>query len=282
MIRLVVVCNYDTTTAIALISSKGLVGTLVGGLASMLPVYLPAAVVVLLVFRQWTLASFVLLATLLLAPLDKPVLDAASSLRDSVTRVFGTLTGQGHYMVWHRHYYWYVLCAVLCVLIAWTIPPDRLAKRVLTERSANSGSESEEERKKAEDSIWRQNHRSKDISAAYGLLVALVTTSVMLALVKMYSVPLEPSMASRALRQLWLPAEEISLRSGKVEVGYVLSTADKWFAVLNEKDRRVVYILADDIVGRRTCSLDDFAKPEVRRAIQVAQGNVVKLHRCST
>jgi len=39
-------------------------------------------------------------------------------------------------------------------------------------------------------------------------------------------------------------------------VGYVLSTSDKWFVVLTERDRTIDYIKADDVTKRRVCAVD--------------------------
>jgi hypothetical protein len=60
---------------------------------------------------------------------------------------------------------------------------------------------------------------------------------------------------SQVLKRPWVPAEEISVRSGRKYVGYTLSTKDAWQVVLKDQDRRIVIIHHDDVVSRRVCAL---------------------------
>jgi hypothetical protein len=54
-IRLIIVGDYDTTTATTIATSSGATGTLLGTVVPLLPPYFPVIAVLLAVFRRWTL-----------------------------------------------------------------------------------------------------------------------------------------------------------------------------------------------------------------------------------
>ncbi|NVM96091.1 hypothetical protein [Arthrobacter wenxiniae] len=57
--------------------------------------------------------------------------------------------------------------------------------------------------------------------------------------------------------QPWLPAENITLASGKIEVGYVVSTSDGWSTILIDKPRLVERLHSAEILARETCVTAD-------------------------
>jgi hypothetical protein len=72
--RLLLISNYDTTTATTIASAAGVVGTLLGTVVPLLPPYLPILTILLAAARRWTLAGFAGCATVLLSPtyVDSP------------------------------------------------------------------------------------------------------------------------------------------------------------------------------------------------------------------
>lgn len=60
---------------------------------------------------------------------------------------------------------------------------------------------------------------------------------------------------SNLIRQPWLPAVRLTLRSGQEVVGYTLSTGDKWFVVLLDRTRKVRYIHEGDVAKQRVCQI---------------------------
>jgi hypothetical protein len=66
--RLIIIGNYDTTTATTMAASGGLGQTVLGTVIPLLPAFLPVALVVLAIFRQWGLLLFAAAATALLSP----------------------------------------------------------------------------------------------------------------------------------------------------------------------------------------------------------------------
>jgi hypothetical protein len=68
-----------------------------------------------------------------------------------------------------------------------------------------------------------------------------------------YPVPHRTEYYVGILRSPWLPAEKISLRSGRNYYGYALSADPDWFTVLLAKTRKIVYIHTDDVLRRSVC-----------------------------
>jgi hypothetical protein len=66
--RLIIIGNYDTTTATTMASSGGLGQTILGTVIPLLPSFLPALLVVLVILRQWALFCFAALAAALVSP----------------------------------------------------------------------------------------------------------------------------------------------------------------------------------------------------------------------
>ena len=71
--------------------------------------------------------------------------------------------------------------------------------------------------------------------------------------INIYPLPDTTDYYFTVLHQPWLPAEKITLSSGKVIYGYVLSTNNSWFTVLRTKDRGIVYIPAGQVVRQAVC-----------------------------
>lgn len=66
--RLLLISNYDTTTATTLAASAGVVGTLLGTIVPLLPLFLPAILIFFIVVRRWGLAVLTALLTTLVSP----------------------------------------------------------------------------------------------------------------------------------------------------------------------------------------------------------------------
>jgi len=66
--RLLIISNYDTTTATTVAASSGVVGTLLGTIVPLLPLFLPAIVIFFVIFRQWGLVVLTALLTAFVSP----------------------------------------------------------------------------------------------------------------------------------------------------------------------------------------------------------------------
>jgi hypothetical protein len=86
------------------------------------------------------------------------------------------------------------------------------------------------------------------------LVIALVVTIAFFPYIyDIYPVPHRTEYYVGILRSPWLPAEKISLRSGRNYYGYTLSADQDWFTVLLARTRQIVYIHTDDILRRSVC-----------------------------
>lgn len=66
--RLLIISNYDTTTATTLAASSGVVGTLLGTIIPLLPLFLPVVLIFFMIFRRWGLVVLTALFTALVSP----------------------------------------------------------------------------------------------------------------------------------------------------------------------------------------------------------------------
>ena len=69
-----------------------------------------------------------------------------------------------------------------------------------------------------------------------------------------YPFPQQRSYYVGALQNLWLPAENIALKSGISYSGYVLSSDTGWFTVLLT-NKSIVYLHVDDVLDGPSASL---------------------------
>lgn len=223
-IRLLLISNYDTTTATAIASAGGVVGTLLGTIVPLLPPYLPLLTILLAVARRWTLTVFAGCAAVLLSPtyVDSP--------RDGLITAW-TAAGQARELVkqwdWFRLWQDYpgvVLSAVAGALLVFFVAPMPLWSRPVVFR------------------------------VAYCAIVAAICAGVTLLVYTFYRVPFSADLVSEIARRPWMPAEEIVLKSGGLpRVGYTLSTNDNWHIVLNESNRTIFYLRADNVATRTSC-----------------------------
>jgi hypothetical protein len=68
-----------------------------------------------------------------------------------------------------------------------------------------------------------------------------------------YPIPQHGSYYAEVAHQMWLPAEELALTSGRIYTGYVLAADNDWFTVLLAAKRSIVYLPTDDILTRSVC-----------------------------
>lgn len=119
--RLLIISNYDTTTATTLASSSGVVGTLLGTIVPLLPLFLPAILIFFMILRRWGLVVLTALFTALVSPASihsvgdglKVAIDTAGStkaiwhgvvqiwpgLQDELIQIARTVQGWGEWIL---------------------------------------------------------------------------------------------------------------------------------------------------------------------------------------
>jgi hypothetical protein len=70
--RLLIISNYNVTTAITVAESGGYVNTFLGSLIPLVPVFMPYLALLLLAFRRFILCALTIVATALISPVAHP------------------------------------------------------------------------------------------------------------------------------------------------------------------------------------------------------------------
>jgi hypothetical protein len=214
--RLLIVADYNTTTAIAIASSGGYVSTLLGTLIPLVPLILPYLAIVLLMFRRFVLSALTCGATLLVSPTRLAPLTALRYLKED----------------WHRTVALVSHNILLSIIVIGTL--------LIIDISVFA--------------------RVFGRIAVPTLTLALLATIFLLPYaLYVYPLPQTPTYYESFMRQPWLSAERITVRSGYSVIGYELSEDDLWMVVLKAAPREIVYLPAPDVVSRTVCRL---APPE--------------------
>lgn len=232
--RLLLISNYDTTTATTIASAAGVVGTLLGTVVPLLPPYLPILTILLATARRWTLAGFAGCATVLLSPtyVDSPSGGFKLAFK-SATNAVRLAERNDWFDIW-KDFQFAVLFAILGGLLVILVPPTGITLSL----SRSPGG-----------CLARLISR-----LVYCIIVALICAGIALLVKTFYQVPFSVDLVSEIARRPWIPAEEIYVKLDAIpRVGYTLSSDEKWQIVLNESDRSIIYLRADDVVARTTC-----------------------------
>lgn len=225
-------------------ASGGLGQTILGTIVPLLPAFLPVALIVLAIFRQWALLIFAAVATALLSPAYATVDDgwdqAYPIFRVAVDHA---LHGQWQ-ALWHdsRLLVW---CAVLGFAF----------------------------------SLW-DNLQEKTFNPVRAVLVGGICALALLFIQHVYHVSSDLATISETLRRPWLPAEVIELKSGERHVGYILSTDREWHTVLNDGTRNVSYIRISDVADRTVCRAGTPADATHHPLIRLKPVPVTKIDGC--
>lgn len=198
-------------------ASGGLGQTILGTVVPLLPAFLPAALVVLAIFRQWGLLFFAAISTALLSPayatLGQGWNEAYPMWRDALDHAwnweFGLLWQDSRLLVY---------CAILGFVFA----------------------------------LW-DSIQEGGFAPVHALLVAGICALTLLFIQDVYRVSSDLDTISETLRRPWLPAEVIELKSGERRVGYILSADKEWHTVLDDNTRNIGYIRISDVANRTVC-----------------------------
>lgn len=235
-VRLLVISNQDASVASTVATSRGVVGSLLGTVVPLLPPYLPLLALLLILIRNLFLTVAVMFAAALVSPAYDSAVNGWNYAISSLPRLF-SLAWSGEWETLYRESPSVLACATAGVIFAfWGI-------------------------KEASRSVRQDEFLviAKSVAyVVYGMACGVICMIGLLFTQAVYNVPFKIEQTSQILRRPWLPAEEVTTRDGVVHVGYVISTSDGWFLVLNEYDRSLDYIPAGSIIGRETCTPQDY------------------------
>jgi hypothetical protein len=253
IVRLLLVANYQTTTAVAIASGAGPLPTLIGSLLPVIQVFLPILTVILLVFslfgiksssgpKVFILAICSLVATFFITPTELALNDFvphATVWRDQIwpyVSIFLTIIA------------WCFTAALLIFLIVVAIRIDWKSWRTWQLKNLHDWDDAE----------WVGAGVLAlpflgTIAAVVVLLLGL-GAAVLISWVTFFPLETEVARIPDRARSMWLPAEEIGMKSnGDVQVGYVLGLGNGWMTLLTEPDRTVSMVPLSEVSTRHIC-----------------------------
>lgn len=302
--RLIIVANFNTTTAVTIASSGGFVNTLLGTVIPLVPLFMPYLALFLLLFRRFLLSIMTFIFAAFISPTSITFAEGFSLAKTDWNRI-STIVVNNRLVVivvvlavlvvlwvYNRSFIEglstvAVMVAALIVLIV--IPNVHLALPLRLASSnehhivvrASSG---------AYGFSWREILVSLLIVAVVfivftnpstfsGLLnrfswlltgvVAIVATIAFFPFIHfIYPVPQNHFYYAEVTHDMWLPAERIELNTHLAYYGYVLSSDSGWFTVLLANSRRIAYLSADEVVRRSVCQPRTPAQPKPTMSAQ--------------
>ena len=259
--RLILVADYDTTTALAIAAAGGFTGTLVGTAIPLLPPYLPVLAILCILWQRWGLLLFTAVVTAFISPVWSDPLSASKATGGQMTILSQEVLNGDWSDIWQGSSHYAAIAALIGLVLA-----------VLSVGSATL--ETREESNLSKIDIWDK----ETLAFLYGFGIAIIAAIAVLFAQNLYGVPLNYATMSEIMRRPWLPAEEVLLKSQDLRVGYTLATKDGWFQFLTEETRRVEYIPASQVTARRVCSI---GATDIRLPLWPLTGsNVIYPHVC--
>lgn len=299
--RLLIISNYNATTAVTIASSGGYVNTLLGSIIPLVPIFIPYVALLLLLFRQFMLSALTFLFAAFVAPtaLTLPISQSLAAedtyyMLDRIDANRETTLVVAILILIVAFLYFQSLVEALATLLLVTVAVALFYAPVIQDLYLPSSLQSANSSERATrisfqhdtNTAIHNTNRLLPIAEHYLIVVIIIgllaiffinnirfavfvrevipdATTLLLALAvaiaffpyiyNIYPVPHRTEYYVGILRSPWLPAEKLSLRSGRNYYGYTLAEDEDWFTVLLAKTRTIVYIHTDDILRRSVC-----------------------------
>jgi hypothetical protein len=289
--RLIIVANFNTTTAVTIASSGGFVNTLLGSVIPMVPVFIPYLALFLLLFRRFLLSAMTFVLTVFISPtlitLNQGLSLAKSDWHNLVAKVTDYRTAV-------------IVLAVIIVIIGWaynrsfaegvgllaalvvatalvvalpetpTAGPLRLASNSVSRLESQTRNVVANSLSAGDIILFLLVSGAIFIALRYGwqglndafggftgLVIAGVALCATIALFPyihyIYPAPQDRNYYAEATHAMWVPDERIVTNNHRVFNGYVLSSDSAWYTVLLSKSRTIAFIPAGEIIERSVC-----------------------------
>jgi hypothetical protein len=299
--RLIIVANFNTTTAVTIASSGGFVNTLLGTVIPLVPIFMPYLALLLLLFRRFLLSVMTFVFAAFISPASVTFAEgfrqvkadwnqiAAAVANNSIIAIVIVLVILAALWLYNRSFVEglsgvVVMVTALTLLVAVPIAnlslPLRLAsdnerRLVITASPGTYGY------------TWLQILTLLAFLAVVAIpllvadprnvfswlagrlpwlltgAVAIIATIAFFPYIHfIYPVPQYRGYYTEATHAMWLPGERIELNTRRVYYGYVLSSTGGWFTVLLANSRVIVYLPARDVVARSVCQPMMSAQPK--------------------
>jgi hypothetical protein len=286
--RLIIVANFNTTTAVTIASSGGFVNTLLGTVIPLVPVFIPYFALFLLLTRHFLLSilafaftAFITATSITLTEIIYLVQEDWHNLTVVISenrRVLILIVLVILVLLWtYNRSLLETLSAVVALVVAvallYAVPDPLLSQRIQLASNddyriflrASSGAHGFSGLQILMALIVltviivclvypNPARRVGGFSWALSFGVALIATIALFPYVRyLYPVPQYRNYYTEAAHSMWLPTEKIELSTHRIYYGYILSSGGGWFTVLSANSRRIIYLSADDVVGRSVC-----------------------------
>jgi hypothetical protein len=207
--RVLIVADYNTATAAAIVTSGGYINALLGSIVPIVPILMPYIALILLFFKRFLLGVAALLITALISPAAVNGSQALAIAKRDLKLISHSSTS----------WVWILELAVIALVLLtyfFTAGPSALVTTIGT------------------------------------------VSSIALALyvLQIYSFTNSGTSFSDLVRQPWLPAEKITLKSGPPVTGYVLASTDTSLEVLINSSRSIIFYLNGTVVGEQICQIN--------------------------
>jgi hypothetical protein len=287
--RLIIVANFNTTTAVTIASSGGFVNTLLGTVIPMVPVFIPYLALLLLLSRRFLLSIMTFAFAAFISPTSITLIQGLSLAKADWHHLVARVTDYRTILIviallvfvaawaYNRSFaegLSIIAATVVAAALLFALPvvgplgPLRLASN--NERRLVSRASAVVHGFSVGDLIVAllisvliyaalvQGGKFRDTLGNFtGLVIAAIALAATIALFPyvhyIYPVPQDRNYYAEATHAMWLPAERIALNSHRIYYGYVLSSDTAWFTVLLTKSRTITYIPAGNIVERSVC-----------------------------
>jgi hypothetical protein len=296
--RLIIVANFNTTTAVTIASSGGFINTLLGTVIPLVPVFMPYFALLLLLSRHFLLSILAFAFTAFITPTSITLTDVIGLVQTDWYHVVDMIYDNRRaifmivlvilVLLWvYNRSLPEALSAVAAVVVAGALL-FALPNTLLTQRLQLAGTNEHRIVLQASSGaygfsgpqilmalivlaivfIFLAYPRSFDgqvegYSWMLSVALALIATIALFPYVRsIYPVPQHRNYYAEAAHAMWLPAEKITLSTHRIYYGYILSSSSGWFTVLSANSRTIIYLSADNVVGRSVCQPRLTAQPK--------------------
>jgi MFS family permease len=288
--RLIIVSDYNTTTAVTIASSGGYVNALLGSIIPLVPVFAPYIALLLLLFRRFLLSLIAFIFTAFITPAPVKLSDMLPLASAESQLLFGHVAAASHvtptqvitfvallviigiFWVYHRSL-GEAVSIVIVMAVAFVLLLARPNQNPSMPRTLRLAGMGEHELVAWSATEWTLiiliglmivyflTAYYQTFPKVLSVIIAIIATLALFPYVyNVYPFPRHTDYYVKVLHELWLPAEKIVLKSGVVYSGYVLSNSDGWFTLLRA-NKTIIYLQADNVIRRSVCQPRTNPKP---------------------
>lgn len=280
--RLFIISDYNTTTAVTIVSSGGYFSTLLGSVIPLLPVFMPYVALALLFFKKFllTIIAFVfavfITPTPLTLPVTLPIIKAdgqrmLSGISDNPVGPAIIALAILIILAVYTNDLLETVSGLVIVFTAFALLYVAANTRLSTPISLSSAGNGEHQ-------VIALASEHLPILALIALFilvvfyrstVAALTSGIVVCAVivlfpyiyNIFPVPRHQNYYAQVLHELWLPPEKIVVKPHQTYYGYILSADSDWSTVLLLNSRTIVYLSTEEVTGRAVCQAGQEDQP---------------------